>query len=206
MVDLKMLEEKTPILKEICSEKEVFWKNPDKSACGEAMEQIELDMEDVEDAEHRLERFAPFIMKCFPETKEKNGIIESVLTPVPKMKDLLNEKYDSNLEGNLLLKQDSHLAIAGSIKARGGIYEILKHTEELALEHGILSLEDNYEKLASEECREFFKKYTIQVGSWTEYRNHECSSWLSGDRTHVSRCETVEKRLAQKPRGNSKGI
>ena len=69
MVDLKMLEEKTPILKEICSEKEVFWKNPDKSACGEAMEQIELDMEDVEDAEHRLERFAPFIMKCFPETK-----------------------------------------------------------------------------------------------------------------------------------------
>ena len=81
------------------------------------------------------------------------------------MKDLLNEKYDSNLEGNLLLKQDSHLAIAGSIKARGGIYEILKHTEELALEHGFLSLEDNYEKLASEECREFFKKYTIQVGS-----------------------------------------
>ena len=165
MVDLKMLEEKTPILKEICSEKEVFWKNPDKSACGEAMEQIELGMEDVEDAERRLERFAPFIMKCFPETKERNGIIESVLTPVPKMKDLLNEKYDSNLEGNLLLKQDSHLAIAGSIKARGGIYEILKHTEELALEHGILSLEDNYEKLASEECREFFKKYTIQVGS-----------------------------------------
>ena len=165
MVDLKMLEEKTPILKEICSEKEVFWKNPDKTACGEAMEQIELGMEDVEDAERRLERFAPFIMKCFPETKERNGIIESVLTPVPKMKDLLNEKYDSNLEGNLLLKQDSHLAIAGSIKARGGIYEILKHTEELALEHGILSLEDNYEKLASEECREFFKKYTIQVGS-----------------------------------------
>ena len=45
MVDLKMLEEKTPILKEICSEKEVFWKNPDKTACGEAMEQIELGME-----------------------------------------------------------------------------------------------------------------------------------------------------------------
>ena len=86
MVDLKMLEEKTPILKEICSEKEVFWKNPDKTVCGEAMEQIELGMEDVEDAERRLERFAPFIMKCFPETKERNGIIESVLTPVPMLK------------------------------------------------------------------------------------------------------------------------
>ena len=54
MVDLKVLEEKTPILKEIRSEKEVFWQNPDKSACGEAMEQIELGMEDVEDAERTL--------------------------------------------------------------------------------------------------------------------------------------------------------
>ena len=165
MVDLKVLEEKTPILKEIRSEKEVFWKNPDKTACGEAMEQIELGMEDVEDAERRLERFAPFIMKCFPETKERNGIIESVLTPVPKMKDLLNEKYDSNLEGNLLLKQDSHLAISGSVKARGGIYEVLKHAEDLALEHGMLKNDDDYSVFASDEFKEFFSKFKIQVGS-----------------------------------------
>ena len=82
MVDLKMLEEKTPILKEICSEKEVFWKNPDKTACGEAMEQIELGMEDVEDAKRRLERFAPFIMKCFPETKERNGNLQNAFRTI----------------------------------------------------------------------------------------------------------------------------
>ena len=128
------------------------------------MEHIELTMAD-DDAEQRLKRFAPFIMKCFPETKDRNGLIESVLTPISGMQALLNEKYNSNLEGTLLLKQDSHLAIAGSIKARGGIYEVLKHTEELALEHGFLKTEDNYEKLASEECRQFFRKYTIQVGS-----------------------------------------
>ena len=41
MVDLKVLEEKTPILKEIRSEKEVFWKNPE-SACGEAWNRSNL--------------------------------------------------------------------------------------------------------------------------------------------------------------------
>ena len=165
MLNITELEKKTPILKDICAEEEVFWINPDKTNCGEAMEQIALGMEDVDDAQRRLQRFAPFIMQCFPETKERDGIIESVLTPIPKMKELLNGKYHSHLQGTLLLKQDSHLAIAGSIKARGGIYEVLKHTEELALEHGLLCLEDDYAKLANENCRDFFKNYTIQVGS-----------------------------------------
>lgn len=165
MLNITELEKKTPILKEICAEEEVFWINPDKTTCGEAMEQIALGMEDVDDAQRRLQRFAPFIMQCFPETKERDGIIESVLTPIPKMKELLNGKYHSHLQGTLLLKQDSHLAIAGSIKARGGIYEVLKHTEDLALEHGLLYLEDDYAKLANEKCRDFFKNYTIQVGS-----------------------------------------
>lgn len=129
------------------------------------MKDAELTMADVEDAEARLQRFAPFIMKCFPETKDRGGIIESVLTPIPKMQFYINQNYDSALEGTLLLKQDSHLAIAGSVNARGGIYEVLKHTEDLALEAGLLIKDDNYEKLASEECRRFFEGYTIQVGS-----------------------------------------
>ena len=124
-----------------------------------------LTMADIEDAEKRLERFAPFIMKCFPETKDRKGLIESVLTPVPEMKALLRDKYGAGLEGNLLLKQDSHLAIAGSVKARGGIYEVLKHTEDLALEAGILKPGDSYEKLADQEARDFFRNYKVQVGS-----------------------------------------
>lgn len=165
MTDITQLEKNVPILREIRAGNEVFWMNPEKTGCDEAMRHIELTMEDVEDAERRLQRFAPFIRACFPETEETGGLIESALTPVPGMKALLNERYGSRLQGALLLKQDSHLAIAGSVKARGGIYEVLKHTEELALEHGLLTPEDSYERLSSEECRQFFRQYTIQVGS-----------------------------------------
>jgi len=70
------------------------------------------------------------------------------------------------LEGRLWLKRDSDLKVAGSVKARGGVYEVLKHTEDLALEAGLLSgYDDDYTKLASQEAREFFAKYKVQVGS-----------------------------------------
>lgn len=164
-INLQELEVKFPIVRDLAQEKEVAWINPDKTSMEEARKAMELSMKDVDDAEARLERFAPFIMKCFPETKARNGIIESVLTPIPKMQKKINEKYYSDLKGKLLLKQDSHLAIAGSVKARGGIYEVLKHTEDLVLEKGILKPGDSYEKLADPEAREFFRGYTIQVGS-----------------------------------------
>ena len=153
------------LLKEVAKGKEVVWINENLEKTEDAMAKINITMADIDDAEARLARFAPFLMKKFPETIPTNGLIESPLTYIPNMQKKLEEHYDTKIPGKMFLKQDSHLAIAGSIKARGGIYEILKHTEELALEHGILSPEDNYEKLASEECREFFKKYTIQVGS-----------------------------------------
>lgn len=63
------------------------------------------------------------------------------------------------------MKMDSHLPIAGSVKARGGIYEVLKHTEDLAFENGFLTEDENYAKLAETKYREFFSQYTVQVGS-----------------------------------------
>ena len=163
--DVDKLTEKSEILSDIKACKEIVWINEEKTDFNTACEGSELSMKDVDDAEERFKRFAPFIMKCLPETKDQSGIIESVLKPIPNMKECINSKYGSDIKGSLLLKQDSHLAIAGSVKARGGIYEVLKHTEELALEHGLISLNDNYEKLATDEVREFFRNYTIQVGS-----------------------------------------
>ena len=164
-MDIRTLTEKSPVIADMKEQKEVIWINPDKTDFASACVGAELSMKDIDDAEARLARFAPFIQKCFPETADRGGIIESVLTPIPEMQKLLNKKYGSGLSGRLLLKQDSHLAIAGSVKARGGIYEVLKHTEDLAFENGLLSEGDDYGKLASPEMRGFFSRYKIQVGS-----------------------------------------
>jgi D-serine ammonia-lyase len=67
--------------------------------------------------------------------------------------------------GNLIVKRDDSLPIAGSIKARGGIYEVLKHAETLAIDNGMLSIDDDYSILADESFKKFFSQYTVQVGS-----------------------------------------
>ena len=167
MCDLSMesLLKKDPVLPRVAAAEEVLWLNPGLQSAETALPPMELGMADILDAEARLQRFAPFIRERFPETAPRGGLIESPLTPIPRMQRLMEERFGAVIPGRLLLKQDSHLAIAGSVKARGGIYEVLKHTEELAMENGLLSETDDYAKLASPEMREFFSRYTVQVGS-----------------------------------------
>ena len=81
------------------------------------------------------------------------------------MQEALRTACGTEITGQLLLKQDSHLAIAGSVKARGGIYEVLKHSEDLALQNGLLQRGTSYEIFASPEFHDFFSRYAIHVGS-----------------------------------------
>lgn len=157
-----------PVVRDLRETKEILWLNPDHVPFAQA--QLALTAADIDDAERRLQRFAPLIMKHFPETIPAQGIIESPLVRIPDMQRVLQENEQMPIDGTLLLKQDSDLAIAGSVKARGGIYEVLKHTEELALQHGLLHEQDvkngsaqAYEALAHR--KDFFHQYTVQVGS-----------------------------------------
>ncbi|WP_317855786.1 D-serine ammonia-lyase [Chakrabartyella piscis] len=153
------------LLQEVANAKEVNWVNSHMTDAKSGLSGVSLTMADIEDAERRLERFASYIQVVFPETKENNGLIESPLTYIPIMQGCLEGNYDTEIMGKLYLKQDSHLAISGSIKARGGIYEVLKQAETLAIANGLLQETDDYAILAEDRFKEFFSGYKIQVGS-----------------------------------------
>ena len=140
--------------------KEIFWTNP---KAGDE-KKLPFNMEDICEAEARLKRFAPYIAKAFPETEAAGGIIESELVEIPEMKKEL-EKMCGQFGGRLYLKCDSNLPVSGSIKARGGIYEVLKFAEKVATEAGMLSAEDDYSVLTEPRFRELFGNYSVAVGS-----------------------------------------
>ena len=118
-----------PMLTDVIQTKEVFWLNPGLADCDGRRISPDVDMADIDDAEARLQRFAPYLAKVFPETAPAKGIIESELKAVPAMQQALSDRSGAAIPGALYLKCDSHLPISGSVKARGGIYEVLKVAE-----------------------------------------------------------------------------
>lgn len=158
-----LTKENLPLFQDIKALKEVLWLNPNFHSFNSAKDKLPLSLKDVLDAEERLNRFKPYLKKVFPETKD--GIIESFISPIDNMKKKMEKDFNSPIYGKLILKRDDSLPIAGSIKARGGIYEVLKHAETLAIENGMLLIDDDYSKLADDRFKEFFSQYTVQVGS-----------------------------------------
>lgn len=167
MYDPNRLIESDPAIRRVAAGEPTVWINPDylPVEVTDGLCQLVVPDSAIDDAEARLARFAPFIRRRFPETEPTNGLIESPLADIPRMQQALEQEYGCTIPGRLMLKMDSHLAIAGSVKARGGIYEVLKHAEDLAIAAGKLTMEDDYARLDSEEMRDFFRQYTVQVGS-----------------------------------------
>jgi len=168
-----------PVLKDLISTQEVFWINPkynikslsqapraDSSRSSNTPQNSSpIAEEEFHQAEERLFRFAPYIAQAFPETQPARGLIESPLIPILNMQGYIEKRYNVEIPGRILLKCDSHLPISGSIKARGGIYEVLKQAEALVLSNGMLTLSDDYSILNTPRFKEFFSHYSIAVGS-----------------------------------------
>ncbi|MCF6753769.1 D-serine ammonia-lyase [Pseudomonas stutzeri] len=154
-----------PLLSELLALRETTWFNPAIAPTATALADVGLTANDVAEASARLQRFAPYLAKVFPETAAAGGIIESPLARLPTLGRQLMDEIGVAAGGALWLKADNQLPISGSIKARGGIHEVLKHAEDLALQAGLIRPGDDYAALASDAARAFFGRYRIAVGS-----------------------------------------
>lgn len=149
------------LLDEITNETPVFWKNPKPKQSTP----FALTEKSIDDASALLDRFRPYLTLQFPETQKDGGRIESSLRPIPKMRQAFSEAVGIPIRGNLLMKCDNALPISGSIKARGGIYAVLKLAEELSVSHGLMSIDTDHAILADPAFKAFFKGFQVAVGS-----------------------------------------
>lgn len=139
------------LIAKLKSDKEFLWINPNfnkKAIYGE------VSSKEINEANNLLLKFAPFLKSAFKELESTDGIIESPLMNLNKF----------GIK-NLYLKEDNLLPIAGSVKARGGIFEILKYAETLAANANLIDVEKDYSQFDSDVFRKFLSEYKIQVGS-----------------------------------------
>ena len=143
-----------PAVADAAALRETVWINDRKLPFRDAP--VPITDAQIQDAEDRLRRFAPYIAAAFPETGD--GLIESPFQEIPRMREWISRHEGTVLQGRLFLKRDSDLAVSGSVKARGGIYEVLKHAESLAVGAGLLRTTDDYSVLMEPRFREFFSQ------------------------------------------------
>ena len=139
------------LIAKLKSDKEFLWINPNfnkRAIYGE------VSSKEINEANNLLLKFAPFLKSAFKELESTDGIIESPLMTLNKF----------GIK-NLYLKEDNLLPIAGSVKARGGIFEILKYAETLAANANLIDVEKDYSQFDSDVFRKFLSEYKIQVGS-----------------------------------------
>ncbi|WP_084004408.1 D-serine ammonia-lyase [Terasakiispira papahanaumokuakeensis] len=154
-----------PVLDDLQHCRERLWINPKVTTFESVKTQLPLSFADIEEASARLERFAAYFQAVFPETAERAGMIESKLIRIDDGANAVADLLGAETPSQLLMKCDSHLPISGSIKARGGIYEVLQYAEQLAEAHGLLHEGIDYTCFDSAPFKALFAQHGIVVGS-----------------------------------------
>lgn len=157
----------TDLHRSISSAKPVFWSNPLRASVTglplpEEFDGKPIGLPAIQEALARFQRFAPLLAKLFPELEHTQGQIESDLIPIAAMQGAMELPLE---KGKLWLKADHHLAVAGSVKARGGFHEVLEFAERISLQHKLIKLNSDYLRLSLPQARLVFAKYQIAVGS-----------------------------------------
>jgi len=115
---------------------------------------------DVESARRLRANTAPLLAALFPELVVAGGRIDSPLLP---LSGGLVEALGGCATERWFVKADNALPVTGSIKARGGIHEVLGQAVRAARALGFEG--DAFESLAAPEWRARFADHTVLVGS-----------------------------------------
>ena len=130
----------------------MLWLNPGERSLADPFQPSLLDQ-----AEQRLLRFGPLLALILPELTGTDGVIESPLLDATALRDALGG------QSRWLFKADNRLPLAGSVKARGGVHEVLEFAEATAPSCGWSG--DDYAELATPTWRARFADYCLVVGS-----------------------------------------
>lgn len=163
--DMTVSPDNAPALAKLKKAQPQFWINPELKLAKEALANLPIGRDALQDAEARWRRFAPLLSELFWELRTTQGMIESALVKIPKMQHALAVGHTAPIDGALWAKADHDLPVAGSVKARGGIYEVLCLAENQALAAGFITTEDNYIRFLDARIREYLGSFTVSVGS-----------------------------------------
>lgn len=154
---------KYPELTPVIELKPTIWLNEPENAFHE-MHSFSLHKSDMEKGRSFMEQCAPAIAKIFPETAGTGGRIFSPLKEIKRFRTFINHEGANDIAGRFFLKCDNELPVAGSIKARGGFFEILKFAHRLATKENLANPDGSVDFL-NPRLKEIFSSYTIGVGS-----------------------------------------
>lgn len=107
----------------------------------------------------------PCLSVYLKKQKARQALSKALFVAGIDFKKALERYKNTKIQGDVYLKLDSHLPISGSIKARGGIYEVLAHTERLLIKSKLLSYKDDYALINTPKIKDFLNRHKIAVGS-----------------------------------------
>ncbi len=152
-----------PVRDDVLAGRPALWLNPNLKPDAIWDSRLPIRPSQVSEAESNWLLLGALLEKCFPELKATGGKIESALIEVNPMREALG--YSSSEFGRIFVKADNELPVAGSIKARGGVYEVFMYAKALAEAEGVISSEKEVKHLKSDNAKSLFSKHTIAVGS-----------------------------------------
>lgn len=152
-----------PAREDILAARPALWLNPSQRENGINDPVLPVRARQVKEAEENWQRLAPLLCHCFPELEAAGGAIRSRLGEALDLRNALG--YSGPEFGRIFVKNDGDLPVAGSIKARGGVYEVFMYALSLAIENGLFHDGQDILRLAGDEVRHLFSQHTVAVGS-----------------------------------------